>query len=83
MSKQGVALLIFLGLFCQVTLSQTFRYTAGVTEAGIYKISADQAKKLGFTRLEEVAIYGYALSGALGKAELSQVANAVYAQLQP
>lgn len=27
--------------------------------------------------------YGYALSGALGKAELSQVANAVYAQLQP
>lgn len=27
--------------------------------------------------------YGYALSGALGKAELSQIANAVYEQLQP
>ena len=59
MKRQFCSLLIFLGLFCHTAFSQTFRYTAGVTEAGIYTLSADQARKLGFQRLEEVAIYGY------------------------
>jgi len=59
MSKQGVALLLFLGLFCHSTFSQTYRFTAGVTEPGVYKLSADQARKLGFESLEEVALYGY------------------------
>ncbi|MCM0041512.1 MAG: type IX secretion system sortase PorU [Algoriphagus sp.] len=60
MKRQICAYFIFLGLFFGHTaLSQTFRYTAGVTEAGIYTLSADQARKLGFQRLEEVAIYGY------------------------
>ncbi len=59
MSKQGVALLLFLGLFSHTTFSQTYRFTAGVTEPGVYKLSADQARKLGFGSLEEVALYGY------------------------
>ena len=59
MSKQGVALLLFLGLFCHTSFSQTYRFTAGVTEPGVYKLSADQARKLGFESLEEVALYGY------------------------
>jgi hypothetical protein len=59
MNWQRGFLLIFLGLYSHVTFSQTFRYTAGVTTSGIYKLSADQARKLGFQRLEEVAIYGY------------------------
>ena len=59
MKRQFCSLLIFLGMFCHTAYSQTFRYTAGVTEAGIYTLSADQARKLGFQRLEEVAIYGY------------------------
>ncbi len=73
MKKQGRALLIFLGLFCHTALSQTFKYSAGVTEAGVYKMSADQAKKLGFQRLEEVAIYGYPgmLPQRLDSAQLS------------
>jgi hypothetical protein len=59
MKQQFWALLFFLGLFCHTSFSQTFKHTAGVTEAGIYKLSAEQARKLGFQRLEEVAIYGY------------------------
>ena len=59
MSKQGVALLLFLGLFCHTSFSQSYRFTAGVTEPGVYKLSADQARKLGFESLEEVALYGY------------------------
>jgi hypothetical protein len=59
MRKQGVALLLFLGLFCHTSFSQTYRFTAGVTEPGVYKLSADQARKLGFGSLEEVALYGY------------------------
>ena len=59
MSKQSCALLIFLGLFCQTAFSQTYRFTTSVTEAGVYKVSSDQARKLGFASLEEVAIYGY------------------------
>jgi hypothetical protein len=59
MSKQGVALLLFLGLFYHTSFSQTYRFTAGVTEPGVYKLSADQARKLGFGSLEEVALYGY------------------------
>jgi hypothetical protein len=59
MTKQGVALLFFWGLFCHTTYSQTYRFTAGVTEPGVYKLSADQARKLGFGSLEEVALYGY------------------------
>lgn len=59
MKKQCCSLLIFLGIFCHTTFSQTFRFSAGVTESGIYTLSAAQARKLGFQRLEEVAIYGY------------------------
>ena len=59
MKRQFCSLLIFLGMFCHTAFSQTFKYTAGVAEAGIYTLSADQAQKLGFQRLEEVAIYGY------------------------
>ena len=59
MSKQGVALLLFLGLFCHTSFSQTYRFTAGVTEPGVYKLSADQVRKLGFGSLDEVALYGY------------------------
>jgi len=73
MKRQFCSLLIFLGLFCHTAFSQTFKYTAGVTEAGIYTISADQARKLGFQRLEEVAIYGYPgmLPQRLDSAQLS------------
>jgi hypothetical protein len=59
MKRQFCSLLIFLGMFCHAAYSQTFKYTAGVTESGIYTLNADQARKLGFQRLEEVAIYGY------------------------
>jgi hypothetical protein len=59
MSKQSCALLLLLGLFCHTTFSQSYRFTAGVTEPGVYKLSADQARKLGFESLEEVALYGY------------------------
>jgi len=59
MSKQSCALLLFLGLFCHSTFSQTYRFTAGVTEPGVYKLSANQARKLGFESLEEVTLYGY------------------------
>ena len=73
MKKQFCALLIFLGLFCHNVLSQTFKHTAGVTEAGIYTLSVEQARKLGFQRLEEVAIYGYPgmLPQRLDSAQLS------------
>lgn len=73
MSKQGVALLLFLGLFCHTSFSQTYRFTAGVTEPGVYKLSADQARKLGFGSLEEVALYGYPgmLPQVLDSAQLS------------
>lgn len=73
MSKQGVALLLFLGLFCHTSFSQTHRFTAGVTEPGVYKLSADQARKLGFGSLEEVALYGYPgmLPQVLDSAQLS------------
>ena len=73
MNRQFCSLLIFLGLFCHTAFSQTFRYTAGVTEAGIYTLSAEQARKLGFQRLEEVAIYGYPgmLPQRLDSAQLS------------
>jgi hypothetical protein len=73
MNRQFCSLLIFLGLFCHTSFSQTFRYTAGVTEAGIYTLSAEQARKLGFQRLEEVAIYGYPgmLPQRLDSAQLS------------
>lgn len=73
MKRQFCSLLIFLGLFCHTAFSQTFRYTAGVTEAGIYTLSADQARKLGFQRLEEVAVYGYPgmLPQRLDSAQLS------------
>jgi hypothetical protein len=73
MNRQFCSLLIFLGLFCTNAFSQTFRYTAGVTEAGIYTLSAEQARKLGFQRLEEVAIYGYPgmLPQRLDSAQLS------------
>ena len=73
MSKQGVALLLFLGLFCHTSFSQTYRFTAGVTEPGLYKLSADQARKLGFGSLEEVALYGYPgmLPQVLDSAQLS------------
>ena len=56
---QGRALLLLLGLVYQTTFSQTFTHTVGVTQSGVYKLSADQARKLGFERLEEVALYGY------------------------
>ena len=59
MSKQSCALFLFLGLFCHPTFSQSYRFTAGVEEPGVYKLSADQARKLGFGNLEEVALYGY------------------------
>lgn len=59
MSKQSCALFLFLGLFCHTTFSQSYRFTAGITEPGVYKLSADQARKLGFESLEEVALYGY------------------------
>ena len=59
MKMQGWALLFLLGLLYQTTFSQTFTHTVGVTKSGVYKLSAEQARKLGFERLEEVAIYGY------------------------
>ncbi len=59
MSKQGLALLLFLGLFCHTSFSQNYRFTAGVTEPGVYKLSSVQARNLGFESLEEVALYGY------------------------
>ncbi len=59
MKRQFCALLFFLGLFCHTVFSQTLKHSAGVTEAGIYTLSAEEARKLGFQRLEEVAIYGY------------------------
>jgi hypothetical protein len=74
MSKQSCALFLFLGLFCHTTFSQSYRFTAGVTEPGVYKLSADQARKLGFESLEEVALYGY-------PGMLPQVLDS--AQLQP
>ena len=74
MSKQSCALFLFLGLFCHTTFSQSYRFTAGITEPGVYKLSADQARKLGFESLEEVALYGY-------PGMLPQVLDS--AQLQP
>jgi hypothetical protein len=73
MKRQFCAHLFFLGLFCHTVFSQTFKHSAGVTEAGIYTLSAEQARKLGFQRLEEVAIYGYPgmLPQRLDSAQLS------------
>uniref|UniRef100_UPI0040476DA9 type IX secretion system sortase PorU n=1 Tax=Algoriphagus sp. TaxID=1872435 RepID=UPI0040476DA9 len=59
MKMQGRALLLLLGLVYQTTFSQTLTHTVGVTQSGVYKLSADQGRKLGFERLEEVALYGY------------------------
>lgn len=59
MSKQCCVLLLFFGLLCHTSFSQSYHFTAGVTESGVYKLSADQARKLGFESLEEVALYGF------------------------
>jgi anti-sigma factor RsiW len=71
-----------------------FMYTDASGQRLTLYVSAGQAgnRDSGFRYAQDGALsvfywidgsYGYALSGALGKAELSQIANAVYEQLQP
>jgi anti-sigma factor RsiW len=71
-----------------------FMYTDASGQRLTLYVSAGQAgnRDTGFRYARDGALsvfywidgsYGYALSGALGKAELSQIANAVYEQLQP
>jgi anti-sigma factor RsiW len=71
-----------------------FMYTDASGQRLMLYVSSGQAgnRDSGFRYAKDGALsvfywidgsYGYALSGALGKAELSQIANAVYEQLQP
>jgi hypothetical protein len=66
-------LLVVMGCLSLPVQSQSLHYTCGVTEAGIYTISAAQARQLGFQSLSEVAIYGYPgmLPQVLDSAQLS------------
>ena len=73
MSKLCWVLLVVMGCLSLPVQSQSLHYTCGVTEPGIYTISASQARQLGFQSLGEVAIYGYPgmLPQVLDSAQLS------------
>ena len=59
MSRLCWVLLVVMGFLSLPLQSQSLHYTCGVTEAGIYTISASQARQLGFQSLDEVTMYGY------------------------
>jgi hypothetical protein len=73
MSKLCWVLLAVMGCLSLPLQSQSLHYTCGVTEAGIYTISASQARQLGFQSLNEVTMYGYPgmLPQVLDSAQLS------------
>jgi hypothetical protein len=52
-------LLVFFGLLAGIAqaLAQSFRFQ--IKDQGVYKISADQASKLGFASLSELSIFGF------------------------
>lgn len=91
MSRLCWVLLVVMGFLSLPLQSQSLHYTCGVTEAGIYTISASQARQLGFQSLNEVTMYGYPgmLPQVLDSAELSlqeipgwQSGEALYFYLQ-
>jgi hypothetical protein len=73
MSRLYWVLLVVMGFLSLPLQSQSLHYTCGVTEAGIYTISATQARQLGFQSLDEVSMYGYPgmLPQVLDSAQLS------------
>lgn len=66
-------MVLVMGFFSLPAQSQSLYYTCGVTEAGIYTISATQARQLGFQGLDDVALYGHPgmLPQVLDSAQLS------------
>ena len=91
MSRLCWVLLVVMGFLSLPLQSQSLHYTCGVTEAGIYTISASQARQLGFQSLDEVTMYGYPgmLPQVLDSAQLSlqeipgwQSGEALYFYLQ-
>ncbi|EAZ79097.1 type IX secretion system sortase PorU [Algoriphagus machipongonensis] len=54
----GLAILFNIAL-SEIAFSQSNFYTFKITEPGVYQITAEEAKKLGASTIEEVAIFGY------------------------
>jgi hypothetical protein len=50
---------LFLSLCVRLTFAQSNFFQFKVLNQGVYKISAEQAAKLGFTNLSEVGVYGF------------------------
>ncbi|OOG68632.1 type IX secretion system sortase PorU [Algoriphagus sp. A40] len=53
------ALLVVLGLFSELTQAQAQFFQFKIKDQGVYKISADQAPKLGFKSLSEISVFGF------------------------
>lgn len=53
------ALLLLSGLFAEFPRTQAQFFQFKIKDQGIYKITSDQAAKLGFNNLSEVSIFGY------------------------
>ncbi|HSF54171.1 MAG TPA: C25 family cysteine peptidase, partial [Algoriphagus sp.] len=53
------AFLLVLGLFAEFPQTQAQFFQFKIKEQGVYKISADQAAKLGFNRLSEISVFGF------------------------
>jgi hypothetical protein len=53
------ALSLFLGLYTELSFAQSDFFQFKIRTQGVYKISAQEAAKLGFTTLSEVSVFGY------------------------
>ncbi|MFN3997701.1 type IX secretion system sortase PorU [Algoriphagus sp.] len=53
------ALSLFLGLYAERSFAQSDFFQFKVQEQGVYKISTQEAAKLGFANLSQVSIFGY------------------------
>jgi hypothetical protein len=50
---------LFLSLFAELTFAQTDFFQFKTLNQGVYRISAEQAAKLGFSNLSEVSVFGF------------------------
>lgn len=50
---------LFLSLFARLGLAQSVFFQFKILNQGVYRISAEQAAKLGFTNLSEIGVFGF------------------------
>lgn len=56
---KGWVLLLLFGFFSESHLAQAQFFQFKIKNAGVYKITSEQARRLGFSNLTEVSIFGY------------------------